>query len=756
MCAAHTVDASRIKVSMPVPEIRFESAVNYDDALWRAAAESAIDSAYWDIFGHQHHVSREALQSILQSIGWNTSSLQAIEAERRRRFVEAAQGGLPKASVVSENDKWVTFSIDGREDSSIGYEICLENGHTLAGTVDVRQLQPISSRVCETQRWSTYRLDLPAELPLGYHELSVTVDGGVGGKSYLIVCPDRAYLPPDLASGGRTAGFNVALYGLRSERNWGCGDFSDLKVLIDWAAKDAGFSFIGLNPLHALHNRAPYNTSPYLPLSMYYKNLIYIDIESIPEFKSSACAHNLFSSAPIQNKIRQLRDAEFVEYSEVDRLKRRFLKLLYREFRRAQNPERHRAFASYCQREGELLARFALYSALDEALHKQNPDLWTWRDWPAPYQDPASPESQSFAREHARSVEFYRYIQFILEGQLAAAQQHAKQSGMPIGLYHDLAVATDNFGSDLWASPDHYVAGCRVGAPPDDFSPEGQDWGFPPPNKETHRAEGYQLYRESIRKIVRHGGALRIDHVMRLYRLFWVPQGMAPSSGTYVRDYATDLMRVLALESARSRNIIIGEDLGTVTDEMRDLFTRFGILSYRLFPFEKNYRTGEFKSSFEYPRQALVSSSTHDLPTLAGFWQGRDIQARAEAGLADEAGRRSQMQDRQREKQRMLDRLHAEALLPAGFTRDASGVNDLDGDLHNAVIGFLAQVPSLLLLLNQEDFTKETNQQNLPGSTAQYPNWQRKMRARVEELTASSLKPYSEMFAHHLRRTNRA
>ena len=255
---------------------------------------------------------------------------------------------------------------------------------------------------------------------------------------------------------------------------------------------------------------------------------------------------------------------------------------------------------------------------------------------------------------------------------------------------------------------------------------------------------------------MRHGGALRIDHVMRLYRLFWVPPGMPPSSGTYVRDYATDLMRVLALESVRSGTIIVGEDLGTITDEMRDLFTRFGILSYRLFPFEKNYRTGEFKSSFEYPRQALVASSTHDLPTLAGFWQGRDIQARTEAGLADEAGRRSQMQDRQREKQRMLDRLHAENLLPAGFTRDASGLNDLDGDLHNAVIGFLAQVPSLLLLLNQEDFTKETNQQNLPGSTAQYPNWQRKMRVGVEELTAGSLKPYSDMFAHHLRRTGRA
>ncbi len=599
---------------------------------------------------------------------------------------------------------------------------------------------------------------MPSEVPLGYHTIAITINGTTSGPYQLIVCPDRCYLPDSLAHGGRTAGFNVALYGLRSERNWGCGDFTDLRVLTTWARQTIGFSFIGLNPLHALHNRAPYNTSPYLPLSMYYKNFIYLDIESVPEFQTSSCARRLAASAALQNKVRQLRDSEFVEYAEVGRLKRRFLKLLYRQFRRERGRETNRraaTFAAYCEREGDLLSRFSLYCALDEALHKQNSSLWTWRDWPAAYQTPDSPESQNFAREHVRSVEFYKYVQFLIEEQLAQAQQHALDSGMSIGLYQDLAVATDNCGSDLWSTRDHYVTGCRVGAPPDDFSPQGQDWGFPPPNKEVHRAEGYRLYRETIRKIVRHGGALRIDHVMRLYRLFWVPTGMEPAQGSYVRDYAEDLLRVLALESVRSRNIIVGEDLGTVTDEMRDLFTRFGILSYRLFPFEKNYQTRCFKHSFEYPRQALVSSSTHDLPTLAGFWQNSDIDARRQADLADEAAHANQLQDRRREKQAMLDLLHSENLLPSYYTRDASAINWLDGDLHNAVIGFLAQVPSAILLLNQEDFTKETAQQNLPGSTSQYPNWQRKMRVAVNELADSSAEPYSNMFRHHLMSTSR-
>jgi 4-alpha-glucanotransferase len=293
------------------------------------------------------------------------------------------------------------------------------------------------------------------------------------------------------------------------------------------------------------------------------------------------------------------------------------------------------------------------------------------------------------------------------------------------------------------------VNGCRVGAPPDDFSPNGQDWAFPPPNPLAHQQDGYRLYRESIRKIVRHGGALRIDHVMRLFRLFWIPDGSSAAEGMYVADNADDLLRILALESVRTKNVIIGEDLGTVTDEMRNALAKFGILSYRLFYFEKRC-DGSFQRSYEYPRQALVASATHDLPTLAGFWIGRDIEARKAAGLADENGYRQQLQDRRREKQEMLSLLHEQGLLPADYPRDAAQIPELDGTLHNAVIGFLAQVPSMILLLNQEDLTKETEQQNLPGSTAQYPNWQRKMKVRIEDLCSAEFAPYARMVRYQL------
>jgi 4-alpha-glucanotransferase len=736
--------------------LQFERSLNYEDALLRAAAERGIEREYWDIFHKKHEVSLDALRSILQALGCSTENQEAIDRDRFHRFRQAVQLPLPKTLVVSETHKSAAVTLLAPARGRISYEIALEDGASLTGSAEIAQLHQTQQIFIDNQSWATYQLPLPFELPLGYHVLRVSVNDQFIAETKLILCPAHAYLPERLAGGGKTAGFNVTLYGLRSKRNWGCGDFTDLHALIEWARHEVGFEFIGLNPLHALHNRIPYNTSPYLPLSVYYKNLIYIDIERVPEFQTSVQAQTLFNSPGMQAEIAALRDSEFVVYHGVDSLKERFLKVLYREFAKPQShaSPRFKSFEAYCCREGDLLHKFALYCALDEILHQQDGNRWTWRDWPLEYQSPDSDASGAFAREHTGVVSFYKYVQFVIDEQLCAAQQHAKQTGMEIGLYHDIAVAVDSCGADLWAHGSFYLNGCRVGAPPDDFSPKGQDWGFPPPNPEAHVKDGYQLYRESIRKIMRGGGALRLDHVMRLFRLFWIPAGMEAAQGAYVRDRAADLMHILALESIRSRNVVIGEDLGTVTDEIRDMLARFRILSYRLFYFEK-HPDGRFKHSYEYPRQALVSSTTHDLPTLAGFWQYRDIEARKAAGLADEAGYQHQLSDRHREKQQMLDVLHQENLLPPNSERNAAHLPALNGELHNAVIGFLAQVPSMFLLLNQEDLTLETEQQNVPGSTAQYPNWQRKMKLSIEDLQSGKGRASANMFRDQLIRTGR-
>jgi len=353
-------------------------------------------------------------------------------------------------------------------------------------------------------------------------------------------------------------------------------------------------------------------------------------------------------------------------------------------------------------------------------------------------------------------VLFHKYVQWQINLQLAEAQATARREGLSIGLFHDLALATDSMGSDLWSNRDFFVSGCRVGAPPDDFSPKGQDWSFLPPASEKHRQDGYRLFRESIRKTCRHGGALRIDHVMRFFRLFWIPEGKEAVEGTYVRERAEDLLRILALESVRHKVLVVGEDLGTVEPEIREKLAEFGILSYRLFYFEKNER-GEVKDPKDYPPQALVSSTTHDLPTLAGFWSGQDIESRHEAGVfPNEESYRQAVEHRRTERQKILDVLFRLGLLPDYVPRSVDGLPKLTGELHNAIAGYLATTPSMLLSLNQEDLTKETAQQNLPGTTATYPNWRRKMRYSIEELeTLPTIRDFVAMFRHWLEKTRR-
>jgi 4-alpha-glucanotransferase len=295
-----------------------------------------------------------------------------------------------------------------------------------------------------------------------------------------------------------------------------------------------------------------------------------------------------------------------------------------------------------------------------------------------------------------------------------------------------------------------------VGAPPDAFSPMGQDWAFPPPNSERHYQDGYRLFAETIRKNCRHGGALRIDHVMRFFRLYWIPDGMDASEGTYVLDRWKELLPILALESVREKFFIVGEDLGTVPDEVREALHRFGIFSYRVLYFEQD-RDGRFRTPQEYPRDALVSATTHDLPTLAGFWTGRDIEARREAGLLpDDDAYRRMLEERAVQKQRMLDLLHRLQLLPDWYARNARDVPEVSGELHNAIVGFLASTNSKLMALNQEDLLKETEQQNLPGSTAEYRNWSRKMKCTVEELWESpEVRAFTQMLRSWLERTGR-
>ena len=682
-------------------------------ALQRAAGHYGIQPEYIDVWGRRIPPSETCLRLILAARGVPTGSADQIDGYLEVQTAREWAAPLDPTIVVRESAHELPLRIPAAcRGASVKLEIEWEGGelqHAWFWLPEIREIR-------QSGEFIEKRLTLPRPLRLGYHRLRVywmkQPELEQFGEARFIVCPERAHTVEK-----RIAGLAVSLFGLRSERNWGIGDVTDLKALVD-AFAPAGAEFIALNPLHAIANRQPFNTSPYSPLNLLYRNFLYIDVERAPGYQREPA---------FCDEIITLRAAEFVEYERVAEVKLLALAAAFDRFLSSGSaPE----FEAYIQAEGETLQAWAVYCALDEAMHQRDPNVWVWTQWPRELQNPRSPEVATFASEYSQRVLFFKFLQWQLDAQFAEAQAHALARGMKIGLYHDFALATDRYGADLWASGEFFVPGCRVGAPPDAFAPNGQDWGCPPPHSEAHRANGYELFANTIRHVGRHGGALRLDHVMRFFRLYWIPEQLDTADGAYVRDRAEDWLGILALESVRNRFIVIGEDLGTVEEEIRCALADEGILGYRLLWFERN--GGGFRAPHEYPAGAAVSTTTHDLPTPSGFFTGRDIEARRNAGLIDHDDYEEQQANRKSE-----IGLLRKALMGAGFENDP--------------LGFVLSTPCAVAIVNEEDLTGETEQQNLPASTWQHPNWRRKMKVRVEEIGA-----FAEVFREKVKRSGRS
>lgn len=553
-----------------------------------------------------------------------------------------------------------------------------------------------------------------------------------------IVSPQTCYQPTCLESGHRIAGIALALYGVRSAINWGVGDFGDLRKIVEWAHDDLRLDFIGLNPLHALFNRRPFNNSPYLPSSRLYKNYLYLDIPGIEDFSASPGAQLLVDSPQTQSLILRLRSEEYVNYEEVADLKLRVLRELFCTFletyyRSPKDDCRSKAFDGYTSAQGVHLARYATFCALQEHFQEQLPTAVTWRQWPLEFLDPSGPAVKAFQIDHHEKILFWMYVQWQIDAQLESVQEYAIQKGMTLGLYHDQALAVDTNGADFWGWKDFFHEGFSIGAPPDDFAPQGQDWGFAPPNREAMRDSGFDLFAKNLEANCRHVGALRIDHIMQLNHLFWIPRGKKPSDGVYVQDYETELLAVLCLESQHSRTVIIGEDLGTVPFQFRERLMQKGIFSYRLFYFERDQWENQ-RPFTEYPQHALVSISTHDLPTLAGFWSYSDIDSRVDMGLIPAERVVASREERTRHRAKIIERLFNDGFLDGQNAHAAWESTHPTDELHTAVMSFILHTPSQLALINQEDLFLDIRQQNFPGTTHEHPNWVTKMRFSVEEL----------------------
>jgi len=522
------------------------------------------------------------------------------------------------------------------------------------------------------------------------------------------------------------------LYSIRSKSNWGVGDFGDLRRLIGWAG-EIGLAFVAVNPLHALRNRR-HDVSPYRPVSRLYRNEIYLDMESIPEFEQNDEIKNQVRSPDFQSKLHFARQGLSIDYQAVLAIKSSILKPLHQTFRQLHGDVRSargKEHQEYLRREGMALRDFATFMALDERYASGGRSDRGWRDWPGGLSDSRSAAVDDFRKDHAGEIDFHCWVQFELDRQLAQLAQFAKQSGLELGLFGDLAIGTAPNGSDSWAFPDLFVQAVSIGAPPDDLGPQGQNWGLPPINPHKLKETGYEFFRLLLRNNLAHMGALRIDHVMGLLRQFWIPEGFAGSKGAYVRFPAEDLFAILAEESRRAGAVIVGEDLGTVPEGFRDLLQKFGVLRTTVVHFERDWEGG-FRQSNQYPSDAYAVVGTHDMVPLAGFAQGRDLQLRRQIGLIpSEEAFQAAMERRQRDWIALKARLKEEGLIVDDQGSDVSAVC-------GALIAFLAKSPSRMIGISLDDLTGETEPVNLPGVGPEIcPSWSRRMTKPLKEILAS-------------------
>jgi (1->4)-alpha-D-glucan 1-alpha-D-glucosylmutase len=573
---------------------------------------------------------------------------------------------------------------------------------------------------------------LPEGLAAGYYRLAL--EGAPQPEHCRVVIAPRAcYVAPALQQGERWWGCTIQLYALRSSRNWGIGDFGDLRRLCD-AAAHQGASFIGLSPMHALFPHNPASASPYSPSSRKALNPIYVDVQTLVDLGGCEEAVQKVQSDGFQERLRALRDAEMVDYAGVAGAKDEVLRILWRHFERHElDKDRSRGahFLAYMREREHTIGRHALFEALQEHLHAQDPNVWGWPAWPEAYRDPHGPAVRAFAHEHPSDVRYRFWLQWLAETQLEGCQRYARTRGMGIGLYCDLAVGVNGGGAETWVEHDMFAHGMHAGAPPDPLAPTGQDWGLPPWSPQRLKHARLQPFIDTLRANMRHSGALRLDHVMALMRLFWT----GPDGGTYVEYPLEDLMGVLALESQRHQCMVIGEDLGNVAPRMREHMREGNLLSYKPLLFERE-EDGGFRRPSQWQPKALAVVSTHDLPTLRGFWLGEDIQLAEKLQLyPDAAAHEQQVIARAQDRARLLLALQREDLLPPGTSVQPTSLPDATQGLVDAVYAYLARTPCWLVGVQLEDVTGQLLQVNVPGTTEdRFPNWRRKLPVTVDGL----------------------
>ncbi|MEU5207736.1 4-alpha-glucanotransferase [Streptomyces sp. NPDC020742] len=686
----------------------------------RLARLHGIATSYEPAPGRSVHITDDTVVAVLAALGVDASTPDAVRAALAAHDDGPGRPLLPPTVVARASRP---PGLDGLPAGTV-LRVETEDGRT-----DEIPAGPAGASAAALAR-----------LPLGIHTLSALTPDGRAAHARLIVAPDRVPAPP-----GRSHGFLVQLYSLLSRQSWGMGDLGDLADLAAWAGRALGTGFIQLNPLHAAVPGPPTDPSPYRPSSRRFPDPVHLRIELIPEYTrlTGADRERADELAARAHALRAgvLEAGALIDRDAVWALKREALELLVAV---PLGPGRRAAYCDFLAEHGQALEDHATWCALAE---RHGPD---WRRWPEALRDPRSADT---ARQRARlmdRIDFHCRLAWLTDQQLAAAQHTAREAGMAVGLVHDLAVGVHPSGADTWAQQGAFAAGMSIGAPPDVFNARGQDWGLPPWRPDALAAAGYAPYRELLRGLLRHAGALRIDHAMGLFRLWWVPEGRPPTEGAYVRYDGEAMLSVLALEAHRAGAAVIGEDLGTVEPGMREALAARGVLGTSVLWFERDYGNGAGEADGPAPADGaalgvpadgaapgvpadgeapgrarilapdewrsacLATVTTHDLPSTAARLTGEDVALRERLGLLDGSPERERSRARY-ELAEWLRELTRRGLLPEGAGDEEAAVR--------AVHRFLLRTPARLVGVWLPDAVGDRRPQNLPGTWEEYPNW---------------------------------
>ena len=664
--------------------------------LEHLAERLGIAREFWDWKGNHTEISATTIVAVLEAMGIDASSPEACQQALVGLDDAAWRRVLPLCTVVHEG-QGITVAVHLPAGSPAELIVVLENGERRP-VPQVDNWTP--DRELDGQLRGEASFDLPGDLPLGYHRLVCTTDEGQA-EAALIVTPTHVGFPPGMR-GNRVWGYSAQLYSVTSRRSWGLGDFQDLADLATWSGSEQKAGFLLVNPLHASQPAPPIEPSPYLPSSRRFLSPLYIRPERVPEYVELDDAE--------RRRIRKLRKSVKGNGAKIDRdsIWEAKSAALWQVFKVKRCDARQLAFAAFRRDGGQALRDFAVWCVLSE-VHGTD-----WRLWPEEFQDPGSAATGEFAAARARRVEFFEWLQWVAQQQLSSAQTAAEEAGMGIGVLADLAVGVSAASAETWLMRDVFAAGVTVGAPPDQYNQGGQDWGQPPWNPLKLEELAYEPFRAMVQAALRRVGGLRIDHIIGLFRLWWVPQGLGPVGGTYVRYNHDALVGILALEAHRAQALVVGEDLGTVEPWVREYLSWRGLLGTAVLWWEYG-SDGQLLPPERWREYCMASVTTHDLPPTLGYLEGEHVRLREQLGLLLEPVA-EELAVAERERAFWVSRLIDYGVLDPARADDTL-------EVMVALHRYLKLTNSKVLVASLADAVGEKRAQNQPGTMDEYPNW---------------------------------